>query len=107
IDTGGNTAISAGHNITVGNALSLNTEVVTDTIQGANITVSAGPHSGGSLSAGSLLANVTVDHGVTLGTGGNISLTSGGNLTASGGDIALTIHNTSGTINSGGNITVT
>jgi hypothetical protein len=44
--------------------------------------------------------------GGNIGTGGNISVTTGGDFTSSG-DATFTIQNTTGTINNGGNLTFT
>ncbi len=61
--------------------------------------------SAANITANSLLAQIDNSIGGSIGTGGNISVSTGGDFTSNG-DAAFTIQNTTGTINNGGNITL-
>ena len=58
------------------------------------------------ITANSLLAQIDNSNGGSIGTGGNISVSTGGDFTSSG-DASFAIHNTAGSINTGGNIMLT
>jgi hypothetical protein len=104
--SGLNVSLSAGTDLTLGSSLVVNVDnsVTGNLTDGANITLDVGANltinGGGALSL--LIANNDGGH---IGTGGNISVTTGGNLTA--GSIDAFINNRNGgTIDSGGNITL-
>ena len=58
------------------------------------------------ITANSLLAQIDNSNGGSIGTGGNISVSTERDFISSG-DASFAIHNTAGSINNGGNITLT
>ncbi|MFL6584023.1 MAG: FecR domain-containing protein [Chthoniobacterales bacterium] len=99
---GGNIAIGSGGDMSIGNGMNLSTFIEANTGTGANIDVTAGNALTASLS---LRTEVDV---ATLNSGANVSLTTGGNIQAVGGEgsVVLFATNSSGNIGSGANLSV-
>src|SRR5438477_221797 len=78
-------------------------DVIADAANGGNITFTTG----GSFSASDVVVETTVEPGVTLTDGANITFDIGTSLTVNGGSLSLTINDSNGgTIGTGGNITL-
>jgi hypothetical protein len=102
---GGNISVSESGNITLGGSLSATTDVIANGANGGNITFTTGGFS----SASNFDAETTVQHGIILNNGANITLNIGTDLTTnSGGALSLLIaNNDGGQIGTGGNISLT
>ena len=100
---GGNISISESGNIAIGGSLAATSDVIADAANGGNITFATG----GSFSASDVVVETTVEPGVTLTDGANITFDIGTGLTVNGGSLSLTINDSNGgTIGTGGNITL-
>src|SRR6266513_839402 len=100
---GGNISVSESGNIAIGGSLAATSDVIADAANGGNITFATG----GSFSASDVLCETSVEPGVTLTDGANISFDIGTSLTVNGGSLSLTINDSNGgTIGTGGNITL-
>ena len=103
---GGDSSINVNAaSISIGGSLSSTTDVTADTASGGNITFTTG----GSFSASDVVVETTVEPGVTLTDGANITFDIGTSLTVNGGG-ALTLsvlNNDGGHIGTGGKISVT
>ena len=101
---GGDSSINVNAaSISIGGSLSSTTDVTVDTASGGNIAFATG----GSFSASDVVVERSVEPGVTLTDGANISFDIGTSLTVNGGSFSLTINDSNGgTIGTGGNITL-
>ena len=99
---GGNISVSEPGDISIGGSLSATTDVIANAATGGDITFTAG----GSFSASTVDVQATVEPGVTLNDGANLTLNISGDLVTTSGDATFTIQNTTGTITNGGNITL-
>ena len=100
---GGNISVSESGNIAIGGSLAATSDVIADAANGGNITFATG----GSFSASDVVVETTVEPGVTLTDGANISFDIGTSLTVNSGSLSLTINDSNGgTIGTGGNITL-
>ena len=102
---GGDSSINVNAaSISIGGSLSSTTDVTANTASGGNITFAA---TGGSFSASDVVVETSVEPGVTLTDGANITFDIGTSLTVNGGSFSLTINDSNGgTIGTGGNITL-
>jgi hypothetical protein len=101
---GNNLTLQLGGSLLLDGKVNLNALVLpgTTVTSGANLTLNiTGDYTNNSTTESSSLS-VTNTEG-NIGTGGNISVMTGGDFTASG-DATFTIQNTTGSINNGGNI---
>ena len=104
---GNNLTLQIGGSLLLDGKVSLNALVLpgTTVTSGANLTLNTtGDYMNSSTTESSSLS--VTNAGGNIGTGGNVSVTTGGDFTASG-DATFTIQNTTGTINNGGNIGLT
>src|SRR5215472_13147625 len=100
---GGNISVSKSGNIAIGGSLAATSDVIADAASGGNITFATGD----SFSASDVVVETTVEPGVTLTDGANISFDIGTSLAVNGGSLSLTINDSNGgTIGTGGNITL-
>src|SRR5438874_3802907 len=100
---GGNISVSESGDIAIGGSLAATSDVIADAANGGNITFATG----GSFSASDVVVETSVEPGVTLTDGANISFDIGTSLTVNGGSFSLTINDSNGgTIGTGGNITL-
>ena len=114
-DSGGNVSVAAAQDVTVGGLLFLRSNIRFDATSGNEIMLNVG----GTVSAGSLSGGVSVEQtNSALGTGGNISIQTGNDLTITGAaplltggvgiDLAIIPGEAAlggvGSINTGGNI---
>ena len=100
---GGNISVSESGNIAIGGSFAATSDVIADAANGGNITFATG----GSFSASDVVVETTVEPGVTLTDGANITFDIGTSLTVNGGSLSLTINDSNGgTIGTGGNITL-
>ena len=102
---GGDSSINVNAaSISIGGSLSSTTEVTANTASGGNIAFAA---TVGFFSASDVVVETTVEPGVTLTDGANITFDIGTSLTVNGGSLSLTINDSNGsTIATGGNITL-
>jgi FecR protein len=104
---GNNLTLQLGGSLLFDGKVNLNTLVLpgTTVTSGANVTLNmTGDYVNSSTTESSSLS--VTNAGGNIGTGGNISVTTGGDFTANG-DATFTIKNTTGSINNGGNIGLT
>src|SRR5215471_273984 len=100
---GGNISVSKSGNIAIGGSLAATSGVIADAANGGNITFATGDF----FSASDVVVETTVEPGVTLTDGANISFDIGTSLTVNGGSLSLTINDSNGgNIGTGGNITL-
>src|SRR5439155_25410509 len=96
---GANISVSESGNISIGGSLATMSDVIADAANGGNITFATG----GSFSASDVVVETSVEPGVTLTDGANISFDIGTSLIFNGGSFSLTINDGNGcTIGTGG-----
>src|SRR5205814_2885013 len=100
---GGNISVSESGNIAIGGSLAAMSDVIADAANGGNITFATGD----SFSASDVVVETTVEPGVILTDGANITFDIGTSLTVNGGSFSLTINDSNGgTMGTGGNMTL-